>query len=107
MPYSFGFNTPGYMPEMEPYMVEDADAAKRFLIEEMLRDADTVVNFGSTEALSEALTHEAEDLNLSDVSKGYSVIVCDPNRPGDLGTCYWIEPISVEDFNEWKEENDA
>lgn len=93
MGYVIGHNMPGYLPTAwdNPYVYDSADEAKSALIEEMLQDADSVDTFGGYAAHAEALSNAAEDLNLSDVSQGYSVIVCDPDREHDLGECYWIE----------------
>lgn len=92
MPYVVGYNTPGYLPESDPYICEDADSAKRALIDDMLRHADTDSRSDpDSEALSAELTLAAEDLNLTDVSEGYSVTICDPEREHDLGTHYWID----------------
>lgn len=85
-----GYNTPGYMPEMEPYECEDADTAKRALISEMLDDAANA-DMGESYELACDLSNTAEDLNLTDVSCGYYVTICDPEREHDLGTSYWID----------------
>lgn len=60
MPYVAGSNMPGYMPDETPYEHETFDAAKRDIIGQMLNDADAA----ETEAEAEALTLEAEDVNL-------------------------------------------
>lgn len=92
MGYIIGQNMPGYLPmdDEPPYVYDTADEAKRALIDEMLRDAD-FADQGGEHTLAECLSNEAEDLNLSDVSGGFSTIVCDPDREHDLGTCYWID----------------
>lgn len=78
MGYTVGFNMPGYLPEMEPYAVDTADEAKRAMIDEILRDADNAESDRADE-----LSHLAEDLNLEDVSLGWSDTV------GNIH--YWIE----------------
>lgn len=77
MGYTIGFNMPGYLPEMEPYTVDTADEAKRAMIDELLRHADSTDEPEATE-----LSHAAEDLNLTDVSDGWD------NTIGN--TAYWI-----------------
>lgn len=96
--YSYGFNTPGYLPESEPNMAEDSDSAKRALIDEILRHADHADD-SEAHALASALSHAAEDLNLSDVSAGWGLTVCDPDREHDLGTHYWIEPCDTAEID--------
>lgn len=88
MGYTIGWNMPGYLPEMEPYTLDTADEAKRAMIDEMLHTAD----LADIEDEAEALTHAAEDLNLEDVSLGWSNTVYD--------MAYWIEPISFFDEGE-------
>lgn len=94
MSYVVGYNTPGYLPEMEPYECDTADEAKLALIDEILNDAANA-DMGSNYELACNLSNSAEDLNLADVSCGYSVNITDPEREHDLGTCYWIEPREI------------
>jgi hypothetical protein len=61
--WASGHNTPGYLPEADPYVSSDHESAKRFLIGEVERaadDADAVGDHGIAEDLSAA----AEELNL-------------------------------------------
>lgn len=89
--YAVGNNDPGYLPDGEPYVTSDADQAKRVLIADMLFNADHT----DDEAEAEELTAWAEDLNMSDVSGGWSVIVAD--------RAYWIEPTDEEPDDEGEE----
>lgn len=70
MRYTIGWNMPGYLPEMEPYTVDTADEAKRAMIDELLRHADQVDE--GDHNIADELSHIAEDLNLCDVSQGWS-----------------------------------
>lgn len=88
--FAVGYNMPGYMPEMDICYCETADEAKRCLIDMMDMHADSAFEVESHNLANE-LTFAYEDLNLCDVSGGYSVIICDPDRQHDLGTHYWIE----------------
>lgn len=81
--YTLGWNMPGYLPEMDPYEIEGADAAKRAMIDELERDADNA-DAGDEHERANELSALAEDLNLSDVSDGWSATV------GNLA--YWITP---------------
>lgn len=56
-----GYNMPGCLPEMEPFATAVHEDAKRFLIDELLRHADSEA-VEEDEAIT--LTHSAEDLNL-------------------------------------------
>lgn len=89
--FAIGYNTPGYLPEMDVYTVSTADEAKRALIDEMLRYADHYAMLEEGETVAEEITHTCEDLNLTDVSCGYSVVIYDPGKIHDLGTHFWIE----------------
>lgn len=98
MSYIVGYNTPGYLPEGDTedfYVYDSEDEAKRDLIEIILNHADHA-DEGGSHSLAGLLSIEAEDLNLSNVSQGYSVIICDPDREHDLGTCYWIAIAEAE-----------
>lgn len=84
MSYAVGNSDPGYLPESEPYVTSDADQAKRVLIADMLFNADHC----DDEAEAEELTAWAEELNLSDVTGGWSITIGD--------RAYWIEPTDEE-----------
>ncbi len=58
--YVVGWNTPGYLPDGEPIECETFDDAKRYLIDELLRDAD----YASCECKAEDFAAMAEDVNL-------------------------------------------
>ena len=88
--YVVGYNTPGYMPEMEPYECDTLESAREALLDELDRAAD----FACYE--SNALTMEYEsaikDLRTADISGGYSITVSDSEPDShDLGIAYWIE----------------
>lgn len=85
--YTIGWNMPGYLPEMEPYTVDTADEAKRAMIDELDRYADQLSDSGYENRAVE-LAFAMEDLNLEDVSKGWSTTI------GNLN--YWITPTEVE-----------
>lgn len=93
MGYVIGQNMPGYLPndDSEPYIYDTADAAKRGLIYLMDRDADAADSLEGPCQLGNEIAAAMEDLNLTDCTGGYSVVVYDPEREHDLGTCYWIE----------------
>jgi len=80
--YVIGFNLPGYLPEMEPYAVATPDTAKRAMIEELLRDAESAAQYGD-EDLATELSEVAEDLNLTNIEEGWGEIIGN--------TSYWIE----------------
>jgi len=89
--FSCGTNMPGYLPDDDfPFVTDDADTAKRYLIDEMVRDGDSAFERGD-ETLADELSSEAEDLNLSDVTAGYSTTV--GNR------AYWITPTPSTDVD--------
>lgn len=83
--WDVGSNMPGYLPESEPYRYTTFDGAKRSLIEEMLRDADSAAEIGDEET-AEALTNAAEEVNLW--SEG-------PNDVTIGNRAYWIESAEV------------
>lgn len=87
MTYTIGFNIVGYLPEMEPYTADTADEAKRAMIDELKRDEESALD-GEGEPLANELCHAAEDLNLEDVSLGWSAII------GNVS--YWIVQTEVE-----------
>jgi len=92
-----GSNDPGYLPDSEPACFDSFDDAKRYLIGEMLSDAESVASWGDVhdcddvpcptygdecpESKASELTFAAEDLNLEGGPE-YGVIVG--------GRSYWI-----------------
>ena len=96
-----GTNDPGYLPESEPASFATWDEARRYIIGEMLFDADSVgswnephdcddvpcPSFGDDcpEGKASALTFEAEDLNLCNGPDYGSVTA---------GRSYWIVQCS-------------
>lgn len=85
--FMIGWNMPGYLPEMDPYMVVGADDAKRAMIDELLRSADHADEIENHE-IAEELSALAEELNLSDVSQGWDATVDN--------LAYWITPTDEE-----------
>ena len=82
MAYVVGSNMPGYMPDSEPWATSSWFDAQAAMIDELLRDADTVED----ESIAEELTAAAEDLNLcqgdsSGITQWFEII---DNRS------YWI-----------------
>lgn len=92
--FTIGYNTPGYLPEMEPYVVQGVADAKASLQNELERHADLAADI--TEGrLYEDLLVAIEVLETADVSQGWGYTVSDPDREHDLGTHYWITPGGV------------
>lgn len=76
--YVAGSNNPGYLPQnVEEF--DDFDSAKRYIIEEMERDADDFGEQGS-EDMAEDISNAAEDVNLE--SGPFEVLV--------RGIVYWV-----------------
>lgn len=65
--YHIGWNMPGYLPEMDPWMLTTAEDAKSSMIDAILFDAEHEADEDNAETLS-AL---AEDLNLAKVEDGW------------------------------------
>lgn len=102
MPYSIGQNIPGYLPMAdEPSVFEDFQSAQRALIEDMERSADSADAVGER-ALGDELAGAQQDVNLW--SGPDSIVVVDPEREHDLGTVYWINEISEDDYREAMDE---
>ena len=96
-----GTNDPGYLPDSEPAGFATWDEARRYIIEEMLLDADSVASWNEPhdcddipcptygddcpEGKASALTFEAEDLNLCNGPE-YSAVTS--------GRSYWIVQCS-------------
>ena len=59
------WNTPGHLPEMDPvpFALDDFDGAKRYVIDELLRQADDADAFPAP-MCAHAFSHAAEDVNL-------------------------------------------
>lgn len=85
--YHIGWNMPGYLPEMEPWMCTTADYAKQAMIGELEYHADNEQSWVEEHDCddipcptyeddcgwnrAESLSAMAEDLNLADVSQGW------------------------------------
>lgn len=93
MGYVIGHNMPGYLPmdDDEPYIYESAEDARNALVDDLHHWRDSVEMGGDQTALADAIDDAANEVYNADVSQGYSVIVCDPDREHDLGQCYWVE----------------
>lgn len=97
--YHVGKNIPGYLPESDVDIASDADEAKRLLIAEIDSFGDSLFEIGEKD-LADASSSEMQDLNLTDVTDGYSTTLRTSSSEHDLGMAFWINPCDEEGCDE-------
>jgi hypothetical protein len=99
MGYTYGSNTPGYLPESDdfPFIVETLDEAKRGLIDDMKRDEEFYGDYGDNESGAENLAAAAEEVNLWSGPDSITVDT-EPDSPHHLGRAYWIAEVDDEEI---------
>lgn len=112
--FTIGFNTPGYLPEMEPYVVQGEEAARQAMWDELDRDSDHIgderaavldhdpdANEDGWLDLLGQIDHAKTDVKTADISQGWDAFIriSDPSSH-DLGTHYWITPGGVVEEDE-------
>ena len=93
--YHVGHNIPGYLPESDVYYAEDALTAKSVLISDIDYAGDSIFDVGEDEderGLADEYSAAMEDLNLTNVTDGYSVTLPTSTSKWDLGIAYWLAP---------------
>ena len=94
--WTAGSNVAGYLPESDPYVTSDYENAKRYLIDEMLRDADDLAADGNEDAADE-LSLAAEDLNLTGPDQGYYLLIDVSPTEHTLPREYWVTRLDPSD----------
>lgn len=97
--FTIGYNTPGYMPEMDVYVVHGVEDARQAMWDELDRHSDHI-EMGDPKAdetlgLLGEIDQAKTDVKTADITTGWGYTVVDPERQFDLGTHYWITPGGV------------
>ena len=80
-----GWNTPGYLPEMEPAFFRYFDDAKRFILN-ALGEFEDELGVHGLDDLADTISGQRQDINLE--SADFSVEVDDGTT---LNCAYWVE----------------
>lgn len=95
MPYAYGHNFAGYLPESDVHYVRDFDDAKAGLISDLLFAAE----YEDSEDLAENLTNAAEDANLwGEMDEEAWLVRVDLDR--SIPMAYWIHEVSEEEYEQ-------